>query len=112
MCWACLCVCRLNLLQLAPGGHLGRFVVWTQGAFEKLDTIYGTYTDKSQAKVRAGAGPVTTTAFAPLLALLAMVDSDPCASGWTSVLQSGLASLSVGLGSPPAPPSLRISRAH
>jgi large subunit ribosomal protein L4e len=35
-------VTRLNLLQLAPGGHLGRFVIWTQGAFEQLDNIYGT----------------------------------------------------------------------
>jgi large subunit ribosomal protein L4e len=32
---------RLNLLQLAPGGHMGRFVIWTQSAFDKLDTIYG-----------------------------------------------------------------------
>jgi large subunit ribosomal protein L4e len=31
----------LNLLQLAPGGHLGRFVIWTAGAFKKLDTLYG-----------------------------------------------------------------------
>jgi len=31
---------RLNLLQLAPGGHLGRFVVWTQSAFDKLDTVF------------------------------------------------------------------------
>jgi large subunit ribosomal protein L4e len=36
---------RLNLLQLAPGGHMGRFCVWTQAAFEKLDAIYGTYTE-------------------------------------------------------------------
>jgi len=35
------CVDRLNLLQLAPGGHLGRFCVWSQAAFDKLDTIYG-----------------------------------------------------------------------
>jgi len=34
---------NLNLLQLAPGGHLGRFCIWTKDAFEKLDTIYGTY---------------------------------------------------------------------
>jgi large subunit ribosomal protein L4e len=40
------CVDRLNLLQLAPGGHMGRFCVWTQAAFEKLDSIYGTYTEK------------------------------------------------------------------
>jgi hypothetical protein len=32
---------RLNLLQLAPGGHLGRFIVWTRGAFDKLNSIYG-----------------------------------------------------------------------
>ncbi|CAM9482998.1 unnamed protein product [Phaeothamnion confervicola] len=46
------CVDRLNLLQLAPGGHMGRFVVWTQSAFGKLDSIYGTYTDKSTEKAR------------------------------------------------------------
>merc|ERR1712147_41816 len=33
---------RLNLLKLAPGGHLGRFCVWSQSAFEKLDSLYGT----------------------------------------------------------------------
>jgi large subunit ribosomal protein L4e len=32
---------RLNLLQLAPGGHLGRFIIWTRGAFDKLNAIYG-----------------------------------------------------------------------
>lgn len=37
---------RLNLLDLAPGGHLGRFIIWTQGAFEALDGIYGSYTEK------------------------------------------------------------------
>ena len=31
---------RLNLLQLAPGGHLGRFVIFTQDAFKALDSIY------------------------------------------------------------------------
>lgn len=35
------CVSRLNLLQLAPGGHMGRFCVWSQSALEELDTIYG-----------------------------------------------------------------------
>jgi large subunit ribosomal protein L4e len=34
---------RLNLLQLAPGGHLGRFVIWTQGAFSLLDEVFGTF---------------------------------------------------------------------
>lgn len=41
---------RLNLLDLAPGGHLGRFVVWTQAAFEKLDALYGTATTKATLK--------------------------------------------------------------
>jgi len=41
---------RLNVLQLAPGGHLGRFVIWAKDAFEKLDAIYGTYSKVSQTK--------------------------------------------------------------
>merc|ERR1719284_2319382 len=32
----------LNLLQLAPGGHVGRFCIWTESAFAKLDAIFGT----------------------------------------------------------------------
>jgi len=44
------CVTRLNLLQLAPGGHLGRFVIWTRDAFERLDSIYGTYKKASTEK--------------------------------------------------------------
>merc|ERR1719158_1028386 len=39
---------RLNLLQLAPGGHLGRFCVWSKAAFERLDAIYGTHKAKSE----------------------------------------------------------------
>lgn len=27
---------KLNLLKLAPGGHLGRFCIWTQSAFDRL----------------------------------------------------------------------------
>merc|ERR1712028_174417 len=41
---------RLNLLQLAPGGHLGRFCVWSKGAFERIDAIYGTHKRKSEEK--------------------------------------------------------------
>jgi len=33
---------RLNVLQLAPGGHLGRFVVFTEGAFKALNKVFGT----------------------------------------------------------------------
>jgi large subunit ribosomal protein L4e len=46
------CVNRLNLLQLAPGGSFGRFVVWTEGAFKKLGEIYGTH--KSGAPLKKG----------------------------------------------------------
>lgn len=31
---------RLNLLDLAPGGQPGRFVIWTKNAFNKLDEVY------------------------------------------------------------------------
>lgn len=41
---------RLNLLQLAPGGHLGRFVIWTHGAFAALDEIFGTFEQPSLVK--------------------------------------------------------------
>merc|ERR1711959_711211 len=44
------CVERLNLLQLAPGGHLGRFCVWSKDAFDRLDAIYGTHRAKSEEK--------------------------------------------------------------
>lgn len=40
----------LNLLQLAPGGHLGRFIVWTSSAFGALDKIYGSTTTPSAMK--------------------------------------------------------------
>jgi large subunit ribosomal protein L4e len=40
----------LNLLQLAPGGHLGRFIVWTSSAFAALDKIYGSTIEPSTFK--------------------------------------------------------------
>lgn len=43
-------VTRLNLLHLAPGGHVGRFVIWTEAAFRKLDALYGSYTRAAQLK--------------------------------------------------------------
>jgi large subunit ribosomal protein L4e len=44
------CVDRLNLLQLAPGGHMGRFIIWTEGAFKKLNDIYGSVNRESTQK--------------------------------------------------------------
>merc|ERR1712055_1100510 len=43
---------KLNLLKLAPGGHVGRFCIWTEAAFKKLDSIYGTWRVASKEKVR------------------------------------------------------------
>jgi large subunit ribosomal protein L4e len=43
-------VFALNLLQLAPGGHLGRFIIWTSSAFAALDDIYGSTTAPSALK--------------------------------------------------------------
>lgn len=37
-------VASLGLLQLAPGAHLGRFVIWTESAFSQLDAIWGSET--------------------------------------------------------------------
>jgi len=41
---------RLNLLKIAPGGHVGRFCIWTEAAFTKLDKIYGTFRKNSTEK--------------------------------------------------------------
>jgi len=41
---------RLNLLKIAPGGHVGRFCIWTESAFKKLDGIYGTWAVASKEK--------------------------------------------------------------
>jgi large subunit ribosomal protein L4e len=41
---------RLNLLHLAPGGHLGRFIIWTKDAFKALNNIFGNYRAKGIEK--------------------------------------------------------------
>merc|ERR1711983_396329 len=41
---------NLNLLKLAPGGHVGRFCIWTEAAFKKLDGLYGTWRKASTSK--------------------------------------------------------------
>merc|ERR1712198_272653 len=43
-------VSKLNLLKLAPGGHVGRFCIWTEAAFKKLDSLYGTWRVASKEK--------------------------------------------------------------
>jgi len=44
------CISKLNLLKLAPGGHVGRFIIWTQSAFEQLDKLFGTWKLASKEK--------------------------------------------------------------
>eukprot|EP00088_Acartia_fossae_P008979 TRINITY_DN1432_c0_g3_i1.p1 TRINITY_DN1432_c0_g3~~TRINITY_DN1432_c0_g3_i1.p1 ORF type:complete len:384 (-),score=126.76 TRINITY_DN1432_c0_g3_i1:91-1242(-) len=46
----CIQVDALNLLKLAPGGHVGRFCIWTESAFKKLDSLYGTWKKSSKSK--------------------------------------------------------------
>uniref|UniRef100_A0A8C5XK90 Large ribosomal subunit protein uL4 C-terminal domain-containing protein n=1 Tax=Microcebus murinus TaxID=30608 RepID=A0A8C5XK90_MICMU len=41
---------KLNILQLAPGGHVGRFCIWTESAFRKLDELYGTWCKAASLK--------------------------------------------------------------
>jgi len=45
----------LNLLQLAPGGHSGRLIVWTESAFNQLNAIFGTR--KEVSKIKKGFQP-------------------------------------------------------
>jgi len=41
---------RLNLLQLAPGGQFGRFVIYTEGAVARLAPLYGSFKAGSSEK--------------------------------------------------------------
>lgn len=41
---------KMNLLKLAPGGHLGRLIVWTESAFNHLNALFGTWNEPSTVK--------------------------------------------------------------
>jgi large subunit ribosomal protein L4e len=41
---------KMNLLKLAPGGHMGRFIVWTESAFKHLNDLFGTWNEPSKVK--------------------------------------------------------------
>lgn len=41
---------KLNLLKLAPGGHIGRLIVWTESAFKHLNDLFGTWNEASKVK--------------------------------------------------------------
>jgi large subunit ribosomal protein L4e len=58
-----LSVDSLNLLKLAPGGHMGRMTIWTESAFKKLGPLYGSQRCASAIKKKfALAKPVMTNA--------------------------------------------------
>ncbi|KAH9033218.1 ribosomal protein L4 domain-containing protein [Lactarius deliciosus] len=40
----------VELVNLAPGGHIGRFVIWTEGAFAQLDDVFGTFDEAAVHK--------------------------------------------------------------
>jgi len=40
----------LSILKLAPGGHIGRFCIWTEQAFDTLDKLFGTAKTSSERK--------------------------------------------------------------
>ncbi|KAF9764697.1 60S ribosomal protein L4 [Nosema granulosis] len=39
---------KMNIFELAPGGHSGRLVLWTESAFKKLSTIFGELNGSSE----------------------------------------------------------------
>lgn len=41
---------KLNLLKIAPGGHVGRFIIWTESAFKHLNDLFGTWTEGATLK--------------------------------------------------------------
>uniref|UniRef100_A0A2K6PQY8 Large ribosomal subunit protein uL4 C-terminal domain-containing protein n=1 Tax=Rhinopithecus roxellana TaxID=61622 RepID=A0A2K6PQY8_RHIRO len=43
-------VSKLNILKLPPGGHVGRFCIWTESTFRKLDELYGTWRKAASLK--------------------------------------------------------------
>lgn len=43
-------VSALGLLRLAPGGHVGRFIIFSEGAFKRLDALYGTWRKKASER--------------------------------------------------------------
>ena len=45
-----MCVDKMNLLKLAPGGHVGRFVIWTESAFARLNELFCSWKKPSTLK--------------------------------------------------------------
>jgi len=75
---------RLNLLQLAPGGHLGRFVIWTKDAFNKLNDIFGTFRKKGIEK----SGYVLNRSVMTCADLARLINSDQVQAKLRSVIKT------------------------
>jgi len=41
---------KLDVIKLAPGGVLGRFIIWTESAFNYLEALWGSWVDPPQLK--------------------------------------------------------------
>lgn len=41
---------NISVLDLCPGGHPGRLIIWTKDAFEKLSDLFGDFTNESNLK--------------------------------------------------------------
>ncbi|KAK4686850.1 large subunit ribosomal protein L4e, partial [Tremellales sp. Uapishka_1] len=52
-------VTALNLLQLAPGGHVGRFVIWTEAAIAALDEVYASKSGYTLPTAKIASSDVT-----------------------------------------------------
>ncbi|KAK6090575.1 hypothetical protein P3W45_000298 [Vairimorpha bombi] len=39
---------KLNIYELAPGGHAGRLILWTESAFRKLEPMFGKIGEESK----------------------------------------------------------------
>lgn len=78
---------RLNLLQLAPGGHLGRFIIWTKDAFKALNEIFGNYRSKGLEK----GGYVLNRSCMTVADLARIINSDQVQSKLRSVKTSTVA---------------------
>lgn len=46
------CVTKINLMDIAPSGTMGQFIVWTEGAFKHVQAMYGTM--KSGCPLKSG----------------------------------------------------------
>merc|ERR1712173_295361 len=41
---------KLDVIKLAPGGILGRFIIWSEAAFNHLEDLWGSWVDPPKLK--------------------------------------------------------------